>query len=335
MSGLGHSRQLELIAFAGRAPSAHNCQPARFRFHEDGTVTVFEDLRRRLPVADPEGRDSLIGVGAAVEGLSLALGDAGLSLDPIVTEPRTQAGAEGMLRPAFRGTICEGGRSDALARFVMTRHTYRARFGPVPAPELGALRDELPADSVVWIDQANDIRDVAVLQDRCSHEFMSRPDYQEEVYHWTRFSPRDRRWERDGLTSDCLALPRWQWRIAGALFQPAVFRLLDRAGIAGSLISERSQTRSASAVVILHRPRDEQPIETGRLFYRLWLAISAGGLAACPMSALGDSPRGAAALRDRFGIPDDRAVVNVFRVGRARPGEVHISRRLPAAELLV
>ena len=44
--------QRALVAESSLAPSVHNVQPARWRIGED-EVTLLEDTRRRLPVADP------------------------------------------------------------------------------------------------------------------------------------------------------------------------------------------------------------------------------------------------------------------------------------------
>ena len=60
--------RLALAGEANIAPSVHNIQPTRFRFGEDGGVTVLEDTKRRIPVGDPSGADSWKSLGAASEG---------------------------------------------------------------------------------------------------------------------------------------------------------------------------------------------------------------------------------------------------------------------------
>ena len=120
---------------------------------------------------------------------------------------------------------------------------------------------------------------------------------------------------------------------ARVLFEPALFARLARRGWHRPLVSEAARMRTASAMVILHRPASEHGIATGRRFYRLWLEITRLGLAACPMSALADTPDAARELRQRYGIPAERAIINVFAVGVG--GEAPISPRLPAEDLLV
>ncbi|MGY1700262.1 Acg family FMN-binding oxidoreductase [Geodermatophilus sp. SYSU D00766] len=66
------------IGLANRAPSLHNTQPWRWRIGRT-SVHLFADPTRGLPATDPESRDLLIGCGAALHHLRVALRAAGLS----------------------------------------------------------------------------------------------------------------------------------------------------------------------------------------------------------------------------------------------------------------
>jgi len=73
------AQQERILAEVSRAPSVHNVQPARWRFDDDG-VTLLQDRSRRLPAADPTGRDVEASLGASFEGMHLALSRFGLGL---------------------------------------------------------------------------------------------------------------------------------------------------------------------------------------------------------------------------------------------------------------
>ena len=60
-----------LLRYAILAPSSHNTQPWKFRLFEN-SIAVYADYRRRLPVADPNHRELLMGVGAAIMNLRTA-----------------------------------------------------------------------------------------------------------------------------------------------------------------------------------------------------------------------------------------------------------------------
>src|SRR5215510_1246156 len=68
-----------ILTEACLAPSVHNIQPTRWRLGS-GTLDLLGDTRRAIPVADPVGRDWYLSHGAALEGLSLALGRRGLAI---------------------------------------------------------------------------------------------------------------------------------------------------------------------------------------------------------------------------------------------------------------
>lgn len=60
-----------ILRYAILAPSSHNTQPWKFRLFENG-IALFADYTRRLPVADPNNRELLMGVGAAIANLRIA-----------------------------------------------------------------------------------------------------------------------------------------------------------------------------------------------------------------------------------------------------------------------
>jgi hypothetical protein len=334
---LSREQQLQVVAQTNRAPSVHNTQPARWRFVDDG-VLVFEDLTRRLAVGDPEGRDASTSVGAAIEGLHLALGAFNLGLgdtELLSGKEEDRLSISPTLRCRARSTI-SAASVDPLAATVPHRHSFRGRFTPAAALDLARLKQHFgSAADVALITDPDDIRFVAELNDRCAYEFMHDRAYQAEVYHWMRFSSRDPRWHRDGLTADCLAMNRFERAMVGLVFRPRIFAILDAIGVMRPLLSESSQVRSASAIAVLHRPQGEHGLITGRRFYRFWLEIARAGLHACPMSALSDSATGTKEIRSRWGLPEDRRLVNVFRIGAAPAADVAPSPRLPARELLV
>ena len=54
------------------APSIHNTQPWQFHIRDNG-IDVYADWRRRLDIIDPNGRQLIISVGAAIMNLRLAI----------------------------------------------------------------------------------------------------------------------------------------------------------------------------------------------------------------------------------------------------------------------
>jgi nitroreductase len=117
------------LRWAILAPSIHNSQPWRFRVRPTG-VDVFADWSRRLDVIDPEGRQLVISVGAAVLNLCLAIHHSGhsyeLRLCPTPGDPLHLAAVE------VRGPAEPDAVLDELAAAVPRRHTNRLPFLPDP-----------------------------------------------------------------------------------------------------------------------------------------------------------------------------------------------------------
>ncbi|NUS46014.1 MAG: hypothetical protein HOQ15_00265 [Gemmatimonadaceae bacterium] len=318
-----------LVHEAARAPSVHNVQPARWRFEPGGDVILFRALDRRLPVADPTGHDIDVSLGAAFEGMAIALSRLGLALGAPAPERRAQA--EGC-EPVVRARVSAGGTLDPLAPHVLERRSYRGRFSRRGARELASAR-LMEASDVHVIDDAADIRLSSRSHDAATWRFESRPEYHAELWSWLRLSRRDPRYRRDGLNADCLALSTPERLGAMVLLYPIVFRLLGHLRIARHLVSEAGQVRSAIALVLFMPRRTDSAFDVGRRFYRLWLEITAAGLHAAPMSASVDDPT----TRGQYEplVPADRRLANVLRVGHAPVGAAAESYRLPTAELLV
>ena len=328
MTDLPPELQRQIVQEAARAPSVHNVQPACWRFLPGGEVRLLRDVRRAIPVADPTGRDVLVSLGAAFEGLNLALSRRGLGLS--LPEP-WEGPAEGPYEPVCRAWIKKGGAPDLLAGELLRRRAYRGRFKKATEEEIAALRRRFEGTEDVTLL----FEDLGRRHDEASYSFVRHPEYEAELYRWLRFRKGTPDWRRDGLNADCMALSAPERWAGAVLLHPRVYPLMKALGLGRILISEAPQVSSATALLLFHAPREQPPFEVGRRFHRLWLELSAAGWHACPLSALADDPAANAEIRAKAGLPEDRRLVNVLRVGKAPEGAVAESPRLPADELIV
>ena len=69
------------VAYAITAPNSHNLQPWLADLREEGVITLRTDPARVLPQTDPWGRQILIGHGAFIELLVMALAQQGVASD--------------------------------------------------------------------------------------------------------------------------------------------------------------------------------------------------------------------------------------------------------------
>ncbi|SPK70237.1 conserved protein of unknown function [Cupriavidus taiwanensis] len=331
---LTRAQQLILVAQAGRAPSAHNIQPARWHFKGD-RVALLEDPGRWLPVGDPTGRDNQIALGMAWEGMAMALSTIGVGLARPAVRPLPYPCTSPGLRIAATATMAAGAHTDPLAVQVDQRHAYRGKFRGASPSQRTALAQCVAAHAAhVMPASEHSSAGIARWYDEAAAAAFAMPGFADELYRWLRLSPDHPQWRRDGLSAPCLALSRWEAWGASMALRPGVVRWLSALSLTGMLAGESAKIRSAAGIVLIHASPEVSNFDLGRHWYRFWLAMTAHGLAGVPMSALADSPGHAALLAESQRLPRGNRLVNVMRCGPA-PAGVAQSARLPAAELLV
>lgn len=317
-----------LVAEAALAPSVHNVQPARWRIDDDG-ATLFEDLSRRLPAADPTGHDAAMSLGAAAEGFCLAASRATRG----VRVERLQGGGETGLRRTAHFALSGPVEPDPLAEWVDRRSSFRGGFEKASPADRDAATALVGDDAAILADPAT-LRAVDRHLDEASWRFMREDPFRRELLSWMRLSRGHPDWARDGLNADAMAMGPIAARGAGLVLGP-MFGWLARAGLAKPLVSEGGRIAKDAAVVLFHRPVGEDPFDSGRKFYRLWLRIEAAGFGAAVLAALADDPEANAWAKDVARIPQDRRLVSAFRLGRRPAGPITARARLPIDEVLI
>lgn len=320
-----------VLAEARLAPSVHNIQPSRWRW-QDGTLLLLGDTARSIPVADPSGRDWRLSHGAALEGLAIALHGRGIAMGELtLLEP----GEPTALIPiaSLRLHSLSASAPDPLP--VARRVSWRGGFHPVDAEtehDLDRLAGARPDLSLVR--GVEPIAEIAKLADLASLHFLRQEAHRHELLQWMRLSTSHPLYERDGLNARVMNLGAAEGWAAG-LVLGRLFAPLDAVGLAAPLLSEAAKTRTAAAIALFHRPAGEDPLLSGRAFYRAWLAMEHNVLKGCPMSVLADWPFSRDTLAARNAIPSDRQIVSVFRIGRPKGTPQFAHARLPIDELIV
>ncbi len=277
------------LAFAITAPNPHNLQPWLVDLRESGVITVMTDRERVLPHTDPFGRQILIGHGAFIELLVIALASQGLAAD-VALWPQGELGPELKgwdSRPIARLTLKSGAAKDPLFAQVLERHTPKSDYDgsrEVSVQTLNALMASV-TDKAVRVGGTVSLADLPALRELCVKsaqvEFQT-PRTVMETLHLLRVGPHEILQHRDGLP-----INTWMARTLTTL------GLFDRSAppepgsqaFKAMMAQTEGQSRTAMGFVWLSAKngRTDQA-HAGRAYVRLQLKATEMGLGVHPMS---------------------------------------------------
>jgi len=256
------------------APSIHNTQPWQFRIRDNG-IDVYADWRRRLDVIDPNGRQLIISVGAAVMNLRLALHQRGWA--SVVQVTAGQEESRHVAAVDCRGPAKDDRVLDELAMSMPRRHTNRQPFTPDPLPSRAA--DELVAAAAVEgasLDVASDTARARIVRLIHAAEAQLHDEgvYPADLDDRTRPRP-----TRHGL--------------GGAWYAAETVPLRDFGMMTPRRRGRLDLHETYPTVLVLSTAGDRRAdwVLAGQAMERVWLTAIARGLAIAPMSQPLEIPR--------------------------------------------
>ena len=202
----------ELVRLATLAPSGHNTQPWKFRL-EAGSIQLYPDLTRRVPVVDPDNRELWISLGSALENLLVAAAHFGYHTE---TTYHLAGTAADHVAVALRKTgPAPAGRS-ALFEAIPLRQSTRSAYDgkPVSGGELRQLEAAATGAGVTPLvfTGAAAMEPLLEYVVAGNEQQLTNDDFKQELVRWIRFNDREALASRDGLLSRGSgnpSLPRW------------------------------------------------------------------------------------------------------------------------------
>lgn len=294
-----------------RAPSVFNTQPWRWRLAgEHGELWV--DRSRQLAGLDPDGRLLLLSCGTALHHAMVALLAAGHAADVSrLPDPR---------RPDLVARIRQGPRcepDDRLYRAIYRRRTDRRPFGDEPpgATMLDELRAAAGRHGVhLHVVREDQLTAFAAAVSHAGEIERVEPRYREDVLAWTT-RPQG---ERDGVSARSVVPP-----------VPRTIAPRDHAVAWPGALEPGPGTDRGTVYVVLATDADEPRhwVAAGEALSDVWLTLTAGGLAASPISEVIEVDAVREALRRLLGGVGNPAIA--MRVGHPieRAGPVPATSR--------
>lgn len=272
-TGTMKDQLLHLVRYAILAPSSHNTQPWKFRLTENG-IAVYADYTRRLPVVDPDNRELLMSVGAAIMNLRIAALHFGFEVRveynvsgdsemPIAFVHLERTGA---LKP-------EGWQLEKLFPVITKRHTNRHPFlmARVPEAVLGRLSEAADGKEVVAVfsTDPNKNAEVAHLVAEAERILQASPEYRKELGEWMR--PNNTQ-KPDGMPGAAFGIGNLSSALA-----PWATKTLDLSGVRARH-DERLCMEAPALGVLCSEDSVPAWLEVGEVLQRVLLTIIREGL---------------------------------------------------------
>jgi hypothetical protein len=318
------SEQLEfLLQYAILAPSGHNTQPWAFKVTGEG-IEVYADDSRTLPVVDPEERELLMSVGAAITNLRVAAAHFGFETS-VLYQPRSESSL-----PVALVTFSETSAPDmdlvSLFAAIKRRHTNRHPFDRASLDpravaalcDVAALYPETLSMLLPWMQKH--AASLVAFADRTQ---MASEGFRHEVADWIRSSGPER---MDGICADALGVPEVASGAAAWLLRHFDF---------GEWHADRDRRLVTKASLLMLVSADDDRtslVRAGEVLERLLLTITKVGLHYSFMN----QPIQVNQLRDRVGMlsHSQRPPQLLLRIGHAAVVDRPMPRR-PVESVIV
>jgi len=311
----------ELVRYAALAPSGHNTQPWLFSVRGD-TVRLSPDFSRRLPAVDPHDRELWISLGCALENLVLAANAAGYEAD--VTYPTTGADAVTvhLSRSSAHGPIP---LFEAIPHRQNNRSLYDGRpVSPAETKKMEAVTPGAGVSTLIFTDARHKEAILEYIQAGDRRQFGD-PAFVAELVSWMRFNKPEALHSLDGLYTRCTGnpdVPRWLGR-----------RFLSAASAGRQADTSARKARSSAGLIVIASAADDTRhwVETGRLYERLALTLTASGVQSAFLNQPAEVPGLRSQFRDHLGLGRAQPQL-LLRYGYAAP--LPRSLRRPVEEVL-
>jgi len=331
------SGPLALVAAAILAANPHNTQPWRFQVTSH-QIDLFSVPSRTTGSTDPLDREQMIGLGAALENLSLAAPPQGLNAEitPFPSSDPTHVARIDL-------TSSTSNPSGALYDVIGKRHSNRGPYdsSPVDAAKVAHLQAQVDATdgfTIKWFTSVPERLAMGKLMIDAAQALVNDTNQSIDGFRWFRSSESAIESHRDGLTdwgqdlSDLIS--------SGAVLLPPTSRHAGDEFWLGQTRNVHTKTAAAYGVLLVDDPASLLTrLNGGRLLERLHLTAVSDGVAFQHMNQIteridrddttGALPTMKHRFNDLLGSPPGQPLVS-FRIGNpVRAGRM--SPRRPVA----
>jgi hypothetical protein len=333
VKGLGKD-EMEILYLASLAPSGHNLQPWTVRVAEPGHWVIGYNRSFQLPAVDPDNRELLLAIGAFMENMVIAARASGLEVQ--IEVPPGRPTAEEIAHVRFHKTKPDGFPLDGIKRRRTIRNGLSTEEIRADDLRYATRHDEescvlatVPSPHAFYYPNSSKMG--KTLQERvieANRTQAFRDPAQEELSRWIRWSDKDAKLNRNGLTPESMeinGLARWYVR-----------NFYDASSVLRKDFRQRTvdmvarQVKSCGGWLVVTSLDSEVPtlIAYGMAFERLCLKVRDRMIGLHPMTQMIEE-QGPSNVAASLGLPGQ--VQWILRMGYVRSYPAPVSLRRPVS----
>jgi hypothetical protein len=314
-----------ILEYAAMAPSGHNAQPWTVKVVNKREWIVGVDPGRRLPVVDPNNRETLLSIGTFAENLFLAAGHYGLGADMEVLAGNYFD--EDILKVKLQ----KSRKTDYPMARIKLRRTVKHHLLPnqIKSRDVRALGKHLnghlhyfPADS----EHGKCIRDSAVENFR---KQSMRDEAQKELVKWLRLSNAQAKKFRDGLTTEGMEITGIKGLFVRHFVSPEDFLKPDYRRQGVDMTAKLAAQGGGWLIITSPGKSVADLIDTGRRFQQMALTAREKMIALHPMTQTLEEESGQKEIAANH--PSRIVPQFILRVGYLKSYPDPVSLRRPVA----
>jgi len=273
----------QILFLASLAPSGHNTQPWFVKYIEPYHWIIGNDKSRWLPGVDPSQRETILSIGAFLQNLEYAANNLGYNCQFNILATTNQD--ENIINVQLTKTT-------KTVKFavekILLRRTIRSNYGNelIKKEDLTYLINE-EHDYIHYI--PNTSREHQWLNEQTieANRIQAYRDVaQNELANWIRFSSKDAKNHKDGLTLASMEIEGISgWYLRNFYDKKDVLKKIFREQSIDKVVKQVSQ--SAGWLLITSKENSiSDLLETGKRLQRLWLKMKSKKIAIHPMTQI-------------------------------------------------
>lgn len=311
----------EILYYATLAGNSHNTQPWKVKINSENHLLVLADTLRKLHVVDPNSRGLYISLGAFIENLCLSAGAKGYHTEVLYSDDVAhQVAAEIFLEKAKP--------TDYDLEKIRNRRTLRTPFltKPIEAAHLEILGIGRECQMFYFDAHTPEGEYISEKTAEAYAQQARDKEAKEELAQWMRFSNRDVKNHRDGLTTSGMGIEGVGGFMVRNFFKPEDSKKSSfvEKGVGNAI----EQTQNCGGWIVITQTENSPScwMKTGRLYQRMNLECRALMIGCHPMNQMIEEKEFESAANTFLGL--EGVIQFVARIGYvdAYPEAVSVRR---------